>query len=197
MSLLASILLVSSPTASVPVDVGRFDPAAFPNLHVMERQMPHAEMTNRAEKIFADGKCHIEGQNKRRFDVTVRYAVLMGSDGRPQRIVVGDVGCAPLETLVGQVVLAQANRGDFRLAHQEGERWYSSELNFSAGEPVKPSMIADRDKVICTREEPKVGSRVAKGKVCKTAAEWQAAASDRQQLHRDIQNAAMGPPTTQ
>lgn len=184
------LLLLFSASSTFPVDVGRFEPSRFPNLIQMERRLPHAEMTSRVEKIFSQGKCRMPGQSKRRFDVTVSYAVLVDHQGSAKKVVVGDVGCAALEVLVGQVVVAQAERGDFRPQHQEGERWYASDLNFSLGEPEVASSIADKDKVICTRSEPELGSRLKFTRMCKTAAEWQAFEADRQQLRRDLGDAA-------
>ena len=49
------------------------------------------------------------------------------------------------------------------------------------------------DEVICRAAEPVVGSRVARRRICRTRAEWQAFEADRAQLRRDIQNAGKGP----
>lgn len=181
---LLSIMLAA---ASVPVYVGRFDPEKFPNLITVERQLPHAEMTQRVEKIFADGQCSIGGQDKRKFDIEVRYAVLMDSEGSAHQVVVEDKDCNPLELLVGQIVAARVARKDFKIAHVDGARWYVSDLYFALGEPVNAAAIADKDKRICKRTQSAVGSRTKLFKVCKTAAEWQIFEADRQQLRRDIQ----------
>ena len=199
MSILATAIfsLLSSTSPGVPVDVGRFDPADFPNLIKLERSLPHAEMTTRVEKIFADRRCSIDGQSKLRFDITIPYAILMEAEGNAKRVVVGEVDCAPLETLVGQVVVARAARGDFKLQHSEGDRWYVSDLHFGLGEPELAAAVEDPNQVTCKRGEPQLGSRLRYTRMCKTAAEWQAYNNDRQQLRRDIGNnaACLGNPS--
>ena len=187
---LAALALSASTSFSVPVEVGRFDPANFPDLIKLERQLPHGEMTRRVEKILEERRCELSGQSHRRFDITVPYAVLMNTAGKPQRIVVAEVGCAPIETLVGQIIIAQSDRGDFRIQHNAGDRWYSSDVYFSMGEPVAAGKLGDKDKVICKKDEqPMLGTRLKFNKTCKTAAQWQAYENDREQLRRDLRNA--------
>ncbi len=185
--ILATALAVAASTG-VAVDVGKWNPANFPSLIKLERRLPHADMTRRVEGMFEKGTCRIQGQSKRRFDVTIPYAVLMENSGTLKKVVVGEIGCASLETLVGQVVVAQAGRGDFKAEHGSGEQWYTSELNFAMGEPLSALPEGEKDKVICKAGEPMLGSRVKRVRLCKTAAEWQAFNADRQQLRRDIQN---------
>lgn len=61
----------------------------------------------------------------------------------------------------------------------------------SATRPAPPAV--NLDEVICRAPEPILGSRVARRRVCRTRAEWQAFVDDRAQLRRDIQNSAKGP----
>ena len=185
----AATTTTAAASPEVSVEVGRFDPNSFPDLIKLERTLPHGEMTRRVQAILAEERCTLEGQSDRRFDITVPYAALLNAQGNASRIVVKDTGCVPLETLVGQIVIAQFDRGDFQIRHRNGERWYSGELYFAQGEPVRAATIEDKDKVICKREEqPVVGSRLRFKKTCKTAAEWQAFEHDREQLRRDIRN---------
>ena len=48
------------------------------------------------------------------------------------------------------------------------------------------------DQMICRAPEPVLGSRVARRRICRTRAEWQAFEGDRAQLRRDIQNSSKG-----
>jgi len=50
----------------------------------------------------------------------------------------------------------------------------------------------DLDEVICRAAEPVLGSRVARRRICRTRAEWQAFEDDRRQLRRDLMNAGKG-----
>jgi hypothetical protein len=47
----------------------------------------------------------------------------------------------------------------------------------------------DPDQMICRAAEPVLGSRIARRRICRTRAQWQAFEADRQQLRRDLQNA--------
>lgn len=51
---------------------------------------------------------------------------------------------------------------------------------------------ANLDQIICRASEPVLGSRVARRRICRTRAQWQAFEEDRAQLRRDIQNAGKG-----
>jgi hypothetical protein len=198
MSLLATLLLVLAQPASAPeapeieVNVGRFDPADFPNLIRLDRRMPEAEMVRRVEAMLQDGRCTIEGATGRRFNIVVPFAILMNADGTADTVVVHEAGCEALETLVGQIVLAQLERGDFRPQHEASERWYVSELGFAMGVQGDAVQIASQtpDRVICRQEQQTLGTRLRPVRVCRTAAQWIQFDSDREQLRRDIGQAA-------
>jgi len=177
--------------SSVPVEVGKFNSAEYPNLVKLERRLPHGEMTKRVETIMEQGQCSLAGQSRRAFDITVPYAVLMQSSGRAEKVVVGEIGCKPIELLVGQIVVAQAARGDFPAV--QDERWYVSEVNFSLGEPTGILAAAEADKMICKRSKPQLGSRLKIVKQCMTAAQWKAFEGDREQLRRDLTNSVCRP----
>lgn len=132
----AALLALSSPgtpPAEVQVDVGRFDPASFPEARLRERRMPYNTMHGRVEAILREEQCALEGQNHRRYDIRVPYVVRLEPDGRATRFVVADMGCAPLESFVGQVVIELARVGDFRATGAADADWYASELRFTAG----------------------------------------------------------------
>jgi hypothetical protein len=197
MSMLATLFyaLLQAAPAPVPdieVNVGRFEPSEFPELIRLERRMPEAEMVTRVEAMLSDGRCTIEGAHDRRFNIVVPFAILMDADGTPDTVVVHEAGCTALETLVGQIVIAQLARGDFRPQHREGERWYVSEMGFALG--VQSEVVAmareNPDRVICRAEQLALGSRLRPVRACRTAVEWLAFESDREQFRRDMGNAA-------
>jgi hypothetical protein len=133
MLMLGSIVtafLLGAAGGPIQVDVGRADWDRMPPLKI-ERRLPTAAMVGQVEKILLDGGCKLEGQTAKQFDITVPYAVLVEPDGGARRVVVGETGCAPLESYVGLVVLTMADEGDFRSSGQATARWYASELNFT------------------------------------------------------------------
>lgn len=134
--LIASALLASTPVApaaGVQVDVGRFDPASFPQAEMRERRMPHHAMLSSVEDILRERRCRLEGQSHRRFDIRVPYVVRLDPDGTPTRFVVSDIGCQPLESFVGVVILELARAGDFQPTGASQAGWYASELRFTVG----------------------------------------------------------------
>ena len=139
---IASMLLAAAPVAPAPpvpnvqVDVGRFDPADFPEADMRERRMPHHAMLTRVENILRERRCRLDGQSHRRFDIRVPYVVRLAPDGTPERFVVADIGCQPLESFVGRVILELARVGDFRPTGGSEAQWYRSELRFILGTPL-------------------------------------------------------------
>jgi hypothetical protein len=180
-------ILAAAAMSGIPVDVGRFDQSQFPNATKVERRMPHAELTHRVDRILAAGQCELPGQSKMRYNINVPYAVLMQPSGEVTRVVVKEIGCAPIELLVGQVALELSRAGDFRTSHQQGERWYVSELHFARDVERIVGVDENPEKVVCRATEPALGSRIARKRVCRTVAEWKAHNMDVDRLRRTLQ----------
>lgn len=183
--MLASILMLAS-TTYAPIFVGKFDPAEFPNAHKVERRMPHADLNNRIERILGSQECKLNGQTKTRFDIVVPYAVLMEPSGQPKKVVVKEIGCAPIERLVGEIGSELAKAGDFKIAASSGDRWYVTEAYFTRLNEEDARASEDENKVICKKDKPKINSRIAMVKTCRTVAEWRLYDKDREQFRRDF-----------
>lgn len=186
--MLAFVMALAS-TTYAPIHVGRFDPADYPNAHKVERRMPHADLNNRIERILAAHECKLDGQTKTRFNIVVPYAVLMEPSGQPKKVVVKDIGCAQIERLVGEIGSELANAGDFRVAHNDGAEWYVSEAYFTRLNEEDARAVEDETKVICKKDKPKINSRIATVKTCRTVAEWKLYDKDRAQFQRDFNGA--------
>ena len=57
--------------------------------------------------------------------------MLVEPDGSAARVVVAEIGCAPLESYAGLVVLELARKGDFASTGEKKAKWYGSILNFN------------------------------------------------------------------
>lgn len=174
---------------NVPVAIGNFETATLPPLIKIDRQLPHATMTKRVEEIIKNRECTLSGQSSEKFDIVVPFAILLAVDGTAKKVVVHDTGCHPLTILVAEVVVSQAARGDFVIPEGKADQWFGSDVYFKSGEPTIGEALKDPDKVSC-KSSPKLGSRLSVNRVCKTAAEWAAYETDRQQLRRDISASA-------
>lgn len=184
----ALLFLASTPTYA-PLFVGRFDPADFPNAQKVERRMPHADLNHRVEQVLGDKRCTIDGQTKARFNIVVPYAVLMDPAGKPEKVVVKDIGCEPIERLVGEIGSELSNAGDFKVAHSSGTRWYVSEAYFTRLNEEDTRQLEDPNQVVCKKDRPKINSRIATVKTCRTVAEWKLYDKDREQFKRDFMGA--------
>ena len=117
-------------TDDPPVNVGRFNPEAFPEARMRFRRMPVGSMLARVESIIREERCSFPGQTLRRYDIRVPYVVKLEPDGRVSEVVVTDMNCAPLEFYVGSMVRELARRGDFA-PPRGNSRWYVSEARFT------------------------------------------------------------------
>ena len=129
--LIGLALLLGAPAATMQIDVGTGNWAALPTLKAEGVRLPTPDMVTRMERLLADGECRFDGQSRRRFDITVPYAVLVEPSGRARRAIIAQTGCPALEAYVGGVVLKLAQRGDFDPTGESEARWYSSEVNFN------------------------------------------------------------------
>jgi len=90
-----------------------------------------ARLNDWAEQILASGECKVPGMRPNRFDIDQRYAVLVAPSGAVQRIVIGETGCAGLNTLIGSTVYDWAQHGEFRATGESEPRWYVGRIAFA------------------------------------------------------------------
>jgi hypothetical protein len=128
--ILLSALMAGATPAAIQVDVGHANWASMPRIERVDRQLPTPPMIDRVQALLGS-KCRLPGQRRSRFNITIPYAVLVNPDGSASHVVVGETGCADLESYVGLIVLELARNGDFRPSGGPAPRWMSSEINFN------------------------------------------------------------------
>lgn len=126
-----ALMLAGSPVQAQSVDIGKVAWSKLPALKEKPSRLDYAQLVERVETVLSTGKCPIKGASPRRFDITVPYAVLIEPNGKASRIVVSQMNCAGIETLVGETVLARSDAGDFLPTGEAKARWYVSALNFT------------------------------------------------------------------
>lgn len=193
------VLMLAAAT-SAPVQVGKFNPDAFPHAAKVDRRMPQEELTARADLILASGACSFPGQAKDKYSITVPYAVLLQPSGTVSKVIVHEVGCADLELLTGQVANELSKAGDFKPTGAPGEQWYISEVYYAHGGQDLARAEKDDDKLICEAPKKVTGSNLALQRDCRTAAQWRLFRVDRERMHRDMLSDGTnldvnGPPT--
>jgi hypothetical protein len=179
-------LLLLAAAASDPIEVGRFDPSAFPNAVKVDRRMPQEELTARADRIMASGRCSFPGQSVDEYSIDIPYAVLLQPTGEVTKVVVKDVGCPEFELLTGQVANELAKARDFRPTKAPAEQWYMSEVYYAHGGRQFAMRQTDDDKIVCENSKLETGSRLARSRLCLTKAQWQAYRVEQERLHRDM-----------
>ena len=181
--MLASFLLMAA-ASQVPIEVGKFDPSQFPNAKAVERRIPHSELTARVDRILDRKQCKFEGQHAARYAITVPYAILIDTFGKATKIVVKEIGCAPVELLAGQFARELSEAGDFK--RNQGDQWYVGEAHFTHGGDRLARTLDDENRVVCEAAKNATGSRLAKKRDCRTVAQWRVYNIDRERQRRDL-----------
>jgi hypothetical protein len=131
MSLLIAAAAAAAMANQIPVEAGRANWGDYPAASLAPRQLPTMAMVTQVETMLRDRTCRMRGQRADEFDIDVPYLALVQPDGSLARVVVADMGCPELETLVGEVVLSRAQAGDFRPTGAAEAQWYASNINFN------------------------------------------------------------------
>ena len=129
---LFALLTAAYPLAAQTVettDKTRWD--ALPPVKMRSTELNVPLLNDWAEKILSSGECSVPGMRPTRFDIDQPYAVLVAPNGTVERIVVGDVGCAGLNTLLGSTVHAWAQAGKYRPTGAREPRWYRGRIAFA------------------------------------------------------------------
>ena len=104
---------------------------ALPSVRMKQTELDVNLLNDWAEKILRSGECNIPGMRPERFDIDKPYAVLVEPSGKVQRIVVGETGCAGLNSLLGSTVAQWAEEGRYRPTGAREPRWYVGRIAFA------------------------------------------------------------------
>lgn len=181
-------LLFLAAASSSPIDVGKFDPSAFPNAVKVDRLMPVGDLTDRADAIMNSGRCSFPGQSVGNYSISIPYAVLIQPSGEITKMVVMDVSCPEFEILTGQVARELVSAGDFRRTRAPSAQWYVSEVHYAHGGRDLARSLADDDKIVCESPRAETGSHLARTRLCLTKAQWRVRHTDQLRMAQDFGN---------
>ena len=126
----AMALLVGSATAQAQqVDVGTGDWTQLPTARNLRSMTISEAAMQRVEAIGRRRTCAVPGLGPRRISLSVPFTIRFDEERRAQRIVLRDLGCPELETVLGRVVQGMAARGAY--APSGGPGWYRNALEFT------------------------------------------------------------------
>lgn len=180
-------LILLAAASSSPIEVGRFDPSAFPNAVKVDRRMPQAELTDRADAIMTSGRCSFPGQSVGNYSISVPYAVLIQPSGEITKVVVKEVGCPEFELLTGQVARELVKAGDFRPTRAPSAQWYISDVYYAHG-GRDLAAAQDDERIVCENSRLETGSHLARSRLCLTKAEWRVRRADQERMRQDFGN---------
>jgi hypothetical protein len=128
---LAAASMLAAPAGATTIEVGKANWSSMPRLAKAPRQLSYEKMVDNVERLLKERSCSFDGQRPNRFDIIVPYAVFLEPDGKASRVLVADMGCEPLETMVGNLVADLSALGDYKPSAADKARWYASTINFT------------------------------------------------------------------
>jgi len=131
MFLIAAAAAAMSPSVPANIDVAEANWNAYPRLVTENLAVPNGEMVGRVQRLMQRDQCEFEGQSARRFSIDVNYAVELDPQGNATRILVQDVGCRPLELMVGRIASDIVARGFVRTTPPSETTLYANTINFN------------------------------------------------------------------
>lgn len=127
------ILFLGTAASAAPTveatDRTRWD--ALPSVKMKSTELNVNLLNDWAEKILRSGECSLPGMRPEKFDIDQPYAVLVEPSGNVQKIVVGETGCAGLNSLLGTTVARWAEEGRYRPTGVSEPRWYVGRIAFA------------------------------------------------------------------
>ena len=123
--------LVFQPTLPDNIDVAQANWNNYPRLETPTLAIPNGEMVTQVQRLMQRGECRFEGQRARRFSVDISYGIQLDPSGNATRILVQDVGCRPLELMVGRIAADIVRRGWVRTPPPARPTIYASQINFN------------------------------------------------------------------
>jgi hypothetical protein len=112
------------------IEVAQANWAAFERID-SRLTVPTTRMIETVESVMRSGACNLPGQRLRRFNFNVSYAIRFDEAARVERVVVEDIGCRPIEEMVGGAVSDMLRHSMFVLPQQRASRWYGNRINFN------------------------------------------------------------------
>ena len=134
MSLTLLIVALQAAQPATPaeptIEVGRATWDGFERLN-SRLSLPTLRMIAAVQDILRSRQCPSIRQRVNEFDITVNYAVRFDEANRPQRIVVEEMGCRPLENLVAGTVRDLIRHRFVEVPATGTARWYGNSINFN------------------------------------------------------------------
>ena len=125
------LFLAATGTANAQsVEIADGDWSAVPVIQPRGEVHISTKIVDRLHTLAGETKCNVPGFEKRRIDLAVPFVIQFTPQGGVGRIVLRNMRCPQLESVLGAVLLQMAQAGEYRPTGENQERWYRSELTF-------------------------------------------------------------------
>lgn len=76
------------------------------------------------ERAVRSNECTITGATRKRMELQIPFLIQFDASGAVREVVVQKLGCAPVETAMGNAILRLAERGEYRPTGVNQTGWY-------------------------------------------------------------------------
>jgi hypothetical protein len=132
--LMIPLAALAVPAAAQKVETGSTKWDELPAAKMGVDDVDYSRLVRWAAQELKDPACRAKGMRPERFDIDEPYAVLIEPNGTVSRIVVKEMGCPGLNTVIGSTLADMAKRGKFRPTGQPMPLWYGGRLSFAAAD---------------------------------------------------------------
>jgi hypothetical protein len=132
--LLMPIAALAVPAAAQKVETGNTEWDKLAPARMGVDDIDYSRLVRWAAQELKDPACRAKGMRPERFDIEEPYAVLVEPNGTVSRIIVREMGCPGLNTVVGSTLADLARRGKFKPTGEPQALWYGGRLSFAASE---------------------------------------------------------------
>jgi hypothetical protein len=129
-----SLAAMAVPAAAQQVSTGTTEWDKLPQVKLGSDDIDYSRLVRWATQELQNPACRGKGMRPNRFDIEEPYAVLLEPNGTVSRIIVREMGCPGLNTVIGSTLVDMAKRGKFRPTGQPQPLWYGGRLSFAASD---------------------------------------------------------------
>jgi hypothetical protein len=125
---------LSAPAGAQTVMSAHGDWSAIPpakTRHSYAEYIDSNRLTLWMEQALRDGTCKVRGMSPKKFDVDVPYAVLVEPDGSVSQVMIPEMGCPALNTIVGSTVVELGKKGMFKPTGLAQAAWFRDRIAFA------------------------------------------------------------------
>jgi hypothetical protein len=126
----AALLMATSAAPAMTVETANGDWSEIPLLKTRGYAL-NDHVVGKIYDLVQSGACTIAGQSKKKLDMSIPFLVHFTKDGTPDRLVLGKIGCAEAEGVIGGALVVLIEQGNYRSTGRNQTGWYRSQVSFS------------------------------------------------------------------